>query len=227
MELQNVADKISNLNERIKAAAKRAGRNPREIQVLFATKYLSANQIVELAQCVNRKVLIGENIVQDAEKKINELKQSNSWVFSRLEMHFIGHLQSNKAKEALELFDCIQSIDSLKLAGKLNNGAREMGKRLPCYVEVNVSNDPKKFGVKENEVEEIVAAIRKLPNLDLIGLMCIAPFGDPEKTRPYFRLLSSLASRFSLKTSMGMSNDFEVAIEEGSDLIRIGSAVFK
>ncbi|MDP6671297.1 MAG: YggS family pyridoxal phosphate-dependent enzyme [archaeon] len=197
------------------AACAKSGRKLEEVSILVATKGRTVDQVNEvIAAGIS---VCGENYLQEAEKKIAEIG-------SRVEWHFIGHLQSNKAKKAVELFDCIQSVDSAKLAGKISDVAE---KPFPVFIEVNIGEEKTKFGVLPKNAASLFQEIKKLPNLKIRGLFCMAPFVEPENARPYFQKMKQLAESLSLKElSMGMSNDFAVAIEEGSTLIRLGTAIF-
>ncbi|MEM4389049.1 MAG: YggS family pyridoxal phosphate-dependent enzyme [Candidatus Micrarchaeia archaeon] len=222
-----VVENAMRVKERIAAAAARAGRDASKIALLYATKYATPEQIAELLAVEKEKLVIGENYVQQAREKFAKLKElvsERDW--QRIEKHMIGTLQSNKARHALEVFDAIHSVDSLKLALKLDARAQRMGKVIPVFLEVNAGLEETKRGVAFEEVDGIVARVRELSNLRLLGLMTMAPHAGPEITRPVFRKLRALCDKLGLLASMGMSNDFEVAIEEGSDLVRIGRAVF-
>lgn len=163
---------------------------------------------------------IGENRIQEAEQKLP--------LISGLKKHLIGHLQSNKAKKAVQLFDVIQSIDSLKIAQKISSACRELNKKIDVMIEVNIAGEEQKYGIKPEELENFFNQIKNLENLNIIGLMTMAPFIEPEKTRPYFRKMKELNEKLNLKfLSMGMSNDYKVAIKEGSNMVRIGTAVFE
>ena len=218
--------KVADLEARIARAAARAGRKPSEIRILFATKSATAEQIAGLAK-IRPALLIGENRVQDAEGKFSALAEAiGSGKLSMMEKHMIGTLQSNKAKKAVELFDCIQSVDSVPLAQKISRHASDLGKTMPIFIEVN-NGEGDKRGVPPAELEGIVDAIRILPNLRLAGLMGMGIEGNAGATRDFFRLLRKEAGKRSLLCSMGMSGDFEIAVEEGSGMVRIGSAIFK
>jgi pyridoxal phosphate enzyme (YggS family) len=170
--------------------------------------------------------ILGENRVQEAREKIEALPGAVEW-------HLIGHLQTNKAKLAVGLFDCIHSLDSIRLAQELGRHAEEAGRRLRCLVEVNVGEETQKSGAAAAEVRPLLEAARRLPQLSIQGLMTIPPFlPDSESVRPFFRRLRDLRDRLESEgwtlpdLSMGMSHDFEVAIEEGATLVRIGTAIF-
>lgn len=169
---------------------------------------------------------IGENYVQEAERKRREIPESATW-------HMIGRLQKNKANKAAELFHWIQTVDSLELAQKLSQAATRLGKTIPVLIQVNIGRELQKAGVLPEHVFSLAQGIRELPNLELRGLMAIPPAPEkPEDSRPYFRAMSKLfqelrAEGFPLDTlSMGMSADWEVALEEGATMIRLGTALF-
>lgn len=178
--------------------------------------------------------VLGENRVQEAQAKLTELRALSD--AQQVQWHLIGHLQTNKARRAVELFDAIHSVDSLKLAEKLAQAAGELGKRLPVFLEVNLGGEESKAGVTANAVLPLCEAVSKLANLELVGLMTVPPFlEEPEAVRPYFRQLRQLrdaavragAAKTQLRElSMGMSHDFAVAIEEGATIVRVGTALF-
>lgn len=208
-------ERLANIKARIDEACSNSKRNPAEIKILAATKGRSVAQIREAISA--GITLCGENYLQEAEKKIEEIGNAVEW-------HFIGHLQSNKAKKAVELFDCIQSVDSIKLAGKISNAVQ---KPFPIFIEVNIAEEKTKFGVLPEKLPSFYTEIKKLPNLDMQGLMCMAPLLPSEQTRPYFRKMKVLAEQLSLRElSMGMSNDYCIAIEEGSTMVRLGTVLF-
>jgi pyridoxal phosphate enzyme (YggS family) len=215
----SIAENIEAVRGRIAAAAGRAGRDPAGVRLVGAVKgvggeALRAAMAAGLTDC-------GENVVQEAEARKASLGDAAGGVT----WHFIGHLQTNKAKAALRLFDIIESVDSLRLAEQLNRHATA---RLPILLEVNMALETSKFGFAPSEVGSAVSAIAALPNLRLDGLMTVAPAADnPEDVRPVFQSLRELAQVNGLtELSMGMTNDFEVAIEEGATMVRIGRAIF-
>lgn len=212
-----VKERLEQVEERIARALARAGRRREEITLIAVSKTFPAAAIREAYEAGLRD--FGENYVQEFEAKRPELADLTGARF-----HLIGHLQSNKARRAAELFDSIQTVDTMKLARRLN----EHGRRLEVMIEVRLSEEETKSGVEPERLGDLVAAIRQLEHLDLRGLMTMPPwFEDPERARPYFGRLRELAARFSLPClSMGMSHDFEVAIEEGATHIRVGSALF-
>jgi hypothetical protein len=184
------------------------------LKILAASKSQPIEKIREAKEA--GIALFGENYLQEAGKKISE--------FPGLEWHFIGHLQSNKAKKAVSLFQCIQTLDSTKLAGKISDAAE---KPFPVFIEVNIAKEKTKFGVTPEKLPEFHKQLNQFPNLDIRGLFCMAPFLPKEQTRPFFQKMPSLAQKLSLKElSMGMSNDYTVAAEEGATLLRLGTALF-
>jgi PLP dependent protein len=210
---------IREVRNRIEQACQRSDRSPDEITLVAVTKVVEASVINTAFDLGIRN--FGENRVQEAEGKIAQLtnlKPEVTW-------HMVGHLQSNKAKTAVELFDIIHSVDSVRLAGILNKLAK---KPLPVLLEVNVSGESTKAGFSLDKVAEAVKDIRRLPNLKLMGLMTVAPLvAEPEEVRPVFGKLRELRDSSGLEhLSMGMTDDFEVAIEEGSTMLRIGRAIF-
>lgn len=216
-----VKENLENVKRRIKLAAEKAGRDPISIKLLAVTKEAEFDQIKEAIEAGISDV--GENRVKDA---VNKKKLFDSHV---LTWHMIGHLQSNKVKDAVKTFSLIHSVDSLKLACVVNTEAGKEGKTQDILLEVNVSGEGSKFGIKPEALSELVGEVRRLKHVNLLGLMTMAPFcEDPEKARPYFKKLKELSDKHGLKEiSMGMTQDFEVAIEEGATIVRIGSAIFK
>lgn len=220
------------INERIAAACHRAGRDFFDVTLVAVSKTVEPARILKAIECGVR--VLGENRVQEAASKIPELAAVTAE--HNIEWHLIGHLQSNKARRAIELFSAIQSVDSLKLAARLNDIANEFGKRLPIFIEVNLGGEESKSGATPNEVLPLCEQASKLPHIELKGLMAVPPYlDDAEQIRPFFRRLRDLrdeAQRAGIvgkdfkDLSMGMSNDFEVAIEEGATLVRIGTALF-
>jgi pyridoxal phosphate enzyme (YggS family) len=227
----SVAENVNTIRERITRAAARVGRTADSITLMAVSKTVEPARIKE-AYAAGLRVF-GENRVQEFEGKsasLNELKDA--------EWHLIGHLQSNKAKKATELFHAIDSVDSLRLAEKLNPAAVEAGKKLDVLIEIKVGQEENKAGIPLDspELESLLRAAPQLANLQIRGLMTVPPFTeDPEGARPYFRLLRDLRDQIAARKppriamdvlSMGMSHDFEVAIEEGSTCVRVGTAIF-
>jgi pyridoxal phosphate enzyme (YggS family) len=210
----------------------RAGRDPADIKLIAVTKTVGIELIKEAI--VAGLLVFGENRVQEAQKKVTsyELRVASG----KIEWHLIGHLQKNKAKYSVQLFDLIHTVDSLELADELNKQAEKTGKIQRVLVQVRVSEEETKHGVSERDLMPMLKGMEGLGNLRLEGLMTMPPFfRDPEKARPFFRRLreirdtvnSLLVTRHSLlELSMGMSHDFEVAIEEGATMVRIGTAIF-
>ena len=225
-----MADILANLNrvqERVAAAARRAGRSPEEIRLVAVSKTVGA-ELVREAMAAGVKIL-GENYVQEAQKKIEAIGHGIAW-------HFIGHLQTNKAKVAARLFDLIHSVDSLSLAEELDKAAKKQGRILPVLLQISLSEETTKFGAKEREIFRMAESLATMEGIRVEGLMTMPPyFEDPEAARPYFGALRELSERLARQKiprilmkelSMGMSNDFEVAIEEGATLVRVGTAIF-
>lgn len=219
----SIAENLAGIQTRIRAACERAQRDPAAVLLLPVTKGHSAESVEEAASHGLR--IFGENKVQEAKAKIPQCS-------SRLQWHMIGHLQSNKARDAVQLFSCIQSIDSIALAEEVNKWAEKLSKRVPILLEVNTAGEASKFGFSTDNLP--VELINQLPRLELQGLMTIAPYSAaPERVRPYFQRLRELKEDCSQKLgaelphlSMGMSGDFEIAIEEGATIVRIGTALF-
>ena len=214
-----IEQNVSDLQQRIASACAGAGRSPDEVTLVAVSKTVQADAIEAAFSAGIRD--FGESRVQEARTKIEQLQRLKP----DINWHMVGHLQTNKAKTAAAIFDIIHSVDSLKLAEALNNCSP---KRLPILIQVNVSAEATKGGFMLSEVQETMKQMRRLPNLDIQGLMTIAPWVDnAEEVRPVFRRLSQLRDALGLKhLSMGMSDDFEVAIEEGATLVRIGRAIF-
>ena len=222
--IEGIQERLAAVQRRIETAAARSGRPSSTVTLVAVSKTMSAAAIRE-AVSAGVKIL-GENRVQEAREKIEALPGAAEW-------HLIGHLQTNKAKLAVGLFDCIHSLDSVRLAQELGRHAEEAGRRLRCLVEVNLGEETQKSGVDAAEVRPLLEAARRLPQLSVQGLMTIPPFlPDPESVRLFFRRLRDLRDRLESEgwtlpdLSMGMSHDFEVAIEEGATLVRIGTAIF-
>ena len=215
--MSDVLTRYKLVQERILRASERAHRDPASVQLLAVTKKFPA-EIVREAYAQGMRQF-GENYVQEFELKQPALADLKDACF-----HLIGHLQSNKARKAADIFQVIQTIDSVKLAERLD----AMNTKLEAMIEVKLSDEEAKHGAAPEQIDEIVAAIRASHNLTLRGLMTIPPWSeDPEAPRPYFRRLRELNERFALpELSMGMSNDLETAIEEGSTVVRVGTALF-
>ncbi|MFZ3063987.1 MAG: YggS family pyridoxal phosphate-dependent enzyme [Nitrospirota bacterium] len=227
--MSTIAENIENVQNRIKRAAEKVGRDAKDIKLVTVTKTVDVNRIKEAVEAGLR--IFGENRVQEAQKKVA------SYEFrvpsGKIEWHFIGHLQTNKVKYAVQLFDMIHSIDSTALAEELNKQAAKINKIQDALIEVKLSEEETKHGVPKNELMELIESTKDMKNLNILGLMTIPPFfDDAEKTRPYFRRLRELRdvavkNGYNLpELSMGMSHDFEIAIEEGATMVRIGTAIF-
>lgn len=224
-----LTDSISTIYKRISHAAMRAGRNPEEVKLIAVTKTVTVLQIKESIDGGLRT--FGENRVQEAKAKIEELSADST--MPSVSWHLIGHLQKNKAKHAVQLFDLVHSLDSTELAEELNSQAEKIAKIQEVLVEVKLSHEETKHGVAKAELPELLKMVQTMKHLRLKGLMTIPPFFEhPEEARPFFRELRELrdeadsAGYHVPELSMGMSNDFEVAIEEGATMVRIGTAIF-
>jgi PLP dependent protein len=226
-----IAENVAEVRERINAAARRAGRDPENITLMGVSKTFPPESIREAYGAGLR--VFGENRVQEFTGKAVALRDLRD-----AEWHMIGHLQSNKAAPAAEAFVAIDSLDSLKLAEKLNASAEKLGKKLSALIEINVGGESAKSGLTPDseELEELLNAAPRLGQLEFHGLMTVPPFTeDPQQARPYFRMLHALRDQVAARNlpavlmdvlSMGMSHDFEVAIEEGSTCVRVGTAIF-
>ncbi len=220
-----IAENLDSVKKRISQACERAGRDPLSVSIVAVSKLHPSNAVNEAVRLGIKN--FGENKVQEAKAKIPMCISGITW-------HLIGHLQTNKARDAVELFDMIHSVDSLKLAEELNKRAEKIDKKMPILIEVNVSGEISKFGYVPELLMGEIGKIAMLPNLELQGLMTMAPFTEnPEEIRPIFRKLRELKERCEQllnqplpHLSMGMSNDFEIAVEEGATLVRIGTAIF-
>jgi PLP dependent protein len=227
-----ISARVAAVQQRIAAVCARAGRDVTQVTLMAVSKTVEAARI-RAAIAAGMRVL-GENRVQEAQSKLTELRALSD--AQQVQWHLIGHLQSNKARRAIELFDAVHSVDSLKLAEKLNQGAAELNKRLPVFIEVNLGGEDSKAGLAATGVLPLCEAASQLSHLELKGLMAVPPFfAEAEAVRPYFRRLRALrdeAIRAGIvgaqfcELSMGMSNDFEVAIEEGATFVRVGTALF-
>lgn len=190
-----------------------------EVSLVCVTKQVSVEDILEVISCgIN---IIGESRVEEALSKYDKLPKGISW-------HLVGHLQTRKVKDAVRIFDLIHSVDSLHLAQEINKRAGAIGKIQDILLEVNISGESTKYGFKAQDVRSTLEEIKNLPNVRVLGLMTMAPLvNDPELTRPIFRELKKMADDLGLKyLSMGMTQDYIVAIEEGANMVRIGTAIF-
>jgi hypothetical protein len=227
----SIAENIASIHERIIASARGAGRNPNEIALMAVSKTHPPERIREAYEAGLK--LFGENRVQEFASKIGALQNlpNSDW-------HMIGHLQTNKAGRTVELFNAVDSVDSLKLAEKLDAAARQLGKKLSVLIEINVGGEAAKSGAAPDseEIEKLLLAAPRLDGLQFRGLMTVPPYtDDPQAARPYFRKLRELRDAIAARKlpgvslhvlSMGMSHDFDVAIEEGSTCVRVGTAIF-
>jgi hypothetical protein len=224
----SVRDNLQRVRERIAAAASRVGRDPSEITLVAVSKTKPASMIRE---AVSAGVsVLGENRIQEAEQKIAQLPDLPArW-------HLVGHLQTNKAKKAVRLFDLVHSVDSPRLVEALSRAAENDGKRRPILLQINIAGEQQKFGTTPEEFEALLDAALNAPFLEVKGLMVMPPYSEnPEDSRPHFRALRETAERYAdklsptgqrIELSMGMTGDFEVAIEEGATMVRIGTAIF-
>jgi pyridoxal phosphate enzyme (YggS family) len=222
-----IAGNIESIRNRVRSAALRVERDPESVTIIAVTKTVETEGIEEaLAAGVQ---ILGENRVQEAREKIERLGRPVQW-------HMIGHLQTNKARQAAALFDMVHSVDSLRVAEALNREAGKEGKELPILLQVNVSGEERKFGVEAEEALSIVRTVSGMENLLIEGLMTIPPyFEDPEESRAVYRSLREMGREIVARNlpgvqmkhlSMGMSHDFETAVEEGATLVRVGTAIF-
>ena len=223
-----LAARFADVQARISATAQRCGRDPREVTLIAISKTHPASLVKSLVELGATD--LGENRVQEAEEKIPQVGRSIRW-------HLVGHLQANKARRAVSLFDVIHSLDSIELARRLDRLCAEAGRpSLPVLIQVDLGHEETKTGIDEHELPQLAETLRGLERLELIGLMTLPPFfDDPEQARPYFRRLRELRDELARgglfgerggELSMGMTNDFEVAIEEGATMVRVGTAIF-
>ncbi|HYA88490.1 MAG TPA: YggS family pyridoxal phosphate-dependent enzyme [Nitrospirota bacterium] len=222
-----IADNFNAIMNRIASAAKRSGRKPSSVKLVVVSKTVDVERIQKAVSA--GATILGENRVQEAKEKIEKLGPVALW-------HLIGHLQTNKVRNAVRLFNMIHSVDSLELAKELDKQAAKFGKIQDVLIEVSIAGEASKAGVAVQDLAAVVHEAAKLKNISIKGLMTIPPFlDDPEAVRPYFRRLRELAERIEKENipglsmrelSMGMSGDFEVAIEEGATMVRVGTAIF-
>lgn len=223
----DVAKNIRQVREVIAAAAGRSNRSPAAVRLMAVTKTVDDGRIAEAVRAGVE--IIGENYVQEAKRKAEAIGKAGEW-------HMIGRLQTNKAKQAIRLFDMIQSVDRLALAADIDRHARSAGRLMKILIEVNVAGEATKSGVPIADAVDFVRRIAPFPNLSIRGLMTMPPwFDDPEEARPFFRALRELRDRIAAERipgvemdelSMGMSGDYAVAIEEGATIVRIGRGIF-
>ena len=223
-----VKTSLGEIQRRIGDAAKSCGRRPASVRLVAVSKTVGSDRV---GKAIDAGVsILGENYIQEAREKFNALCDR------QVEWHFIGHLQSNKAKYAVRMFDLIHSVDSLKLAKALDKEAKQNNKVQRILVQVNISREETKTGIDASDAIDLISAVAKLNNVRVLGLMTMPPFfDDPERARPFFRQLAALKENIESQhipgvkmdeLSMGMSGDFEAAIEEGATLVRIGTAIF-
>ncbi len=224
---KSIAANIYEIKQRIAKAAARVGRDPGEIKLMAVTKTVAAERIKEAIDA--GITLFGENYVQEAKDKIPALGKTVQW-------HMIGHLQTNKSRYVVHLFNCVQSVDRMELAQEIDKRAGRVGYKIDVLIEVNVSGEQTKSGIAAPDAINLVKQVSALENISVRGLMTMPPFSDnPEDSRPYFRALKEISRQISEariplvimdELSMGMTDDFEVAIEEGATIVRIGRAIF-
>jgi len=221
----DLAANIASVQQRIAAACERAGRDPNSVALLAVSKNHPPEMVNEAARL--GLALFGENKVQEAKAKIPLCP-------GRLRWHMLGHLQTNKCRDAVELFEMIQSVDSIHLAEEINKRAEQASKTMPILLEVNAGGEASKFGYRPEQLLADLPRINQFGRLEIHGLMTVPPWGpNPEKVRPIFRQLRELKTKCEeilgaplQHLSMGMTGDFEVAIEEGATIVRIGTALF-
>lgn len=226
-ETLNIRENFEKVKEKIDRAAIKAGRDPQTVRLVAVSKTVETARITEAIQA--GVTILGENYIQEARNKISTLGHAVEW-------HFIGHLQTNKAKYAVDLFDMIHPVDRIDLAREINRIAEQKGKTIPALIQVNISGEESKHGTDRDGLIQLINEIIPLRNISLRGLMTMPPYFDnPDMARPYFQVLRELKEEMNRQfkgvislqeLSMGMSNDFEVAIEEGATLVRIGTAIF-
>jgi len=222
----SIAENIQNVNERINQACAKSNRNPEDIKVIAVTKYVDLEKTKEILTFGLKQ--IGENRAEQGIHKYEAIRDDVVW-------HFIGNLQTRKAKEIIGKFEYIHSVDRLSLAMEIDKRAKQQNIKVKCFVQVNVSGEESKSGVEPEELIQFIKTITEYDSIEVIGLMTMAPhYDDPELTRPIFRRLKELLDTINenkvlsyqlTELSMGMSNDFEVAIEEGATFIRLGSVL--
>ena len=222
-----VQEQLNDVRQKIVQACERAGRNPSEVKLIAVSKTKPVSMIEEAIAC--GQTVFGENKVQELCDKIPQLPANLEW-------HLIGHLQRNKVKYIVDKVALIHSVDTVRLAKQISQEAIKAGVTVQILLEVNVAREESKFGFMEEEVEEVVREIAAFPNIQIVGLMTIAPFvADPEENRIYFKKLHQLCVDINKKNidnirmselSMGMTGDYEVAIEEGATMVRVGTGIF-
>jgi pyridoxal phosphate enzyme (YggS family) len=225
--MRSIEENIKDVWSRIEKAAEKARKGKEDIKLVAVTKTVEPARIKEAINCGIQ--IIGENRVQEAESKFAQITE-------KVERHLVGHLQTNKAKKAAELFDFVQSVDSERIAQEISRRACQRGEVMPVLVEVNTSAEETKFGIEPHQVLPLMESISRLEGIRIKGLMTIGLFSDnPEDTRPCFKKLKAIFDRLKEEgipnvemtyLSMGMTSDFEVAIQEGSNMVRVGTGIF-
>ena len=223
----SIADNLARVKKRMAEAAIRSGRRPDSVKLVGVTKTVEVDRIKEAVSAGLQ--IVGENYIQEARDKIRELESPVNW-------HFVGRLQTNKAKYAVRLFDLIQTVDSFRLAKELNRRTQPLGRAIPILIQINLASETSKGGVNPTQCLSLIKQVSTLEYLQVRGLMTMPPFfHQPERARPYFAQLRKLSQEITEaqlpgiemnELSMGMSGDFETAIEEGATLIRVGTAIF-
>lgn len=225
--LMSIYNNLLNIKARIESACKRAGRDFHEVKLIAVTKTVSVEKIMEAVEC--GVSVLGENKVQELVDKYPNFDNNVEW-------HVIGHLQTNKVKYIVDKVSMIQSVDSMKLAEEINKRFKNYGRNIDILVEINIGREENKHGIDPDNIMEFLNSINKFQRINICGLMTVAPASDdPEEVRPYFRKMkeifdavkSSNIENVNMKyLSMGMTNDFETAVEEGANIVRVGSGIF-
>ena len=226
--MTDIKANLQNILGQIEKAALQCDRNPEDICLVAVSKKIPASLVKEAFN--SGQIIFGENYLQDAQNKIEELGEGPEW-------HFIGHIQSNKAKSVADLFHMVHTVDRIKLAKALDKESEILGKKLPVLIQVNIGEETQKSGVLPDQAEELLKNLKQFKHLQVKGLMTMPPYKeDPEEVRPFYRELRKMSEKFSekgyfdetdrIELSMGMSHDFLVAIEEGATLVRVGTAIF-
>ncbi|WP_460049099.1 YggS family pyridoxal phosphate-dependent enzyme [Thermoanaerobacter brockii] len=221
-----ICENIRKIKENIKEHALKVNRNPEEILIVAATKTFGVETIKEAIAC---------GITDIGENKVQELNEKYPYLKNEVEFHFIGHLQTNKVKYIIDKVKLIHSLDSIKLAEEIDKRAKQKSLIIDCLVEINIGGEESKYGIPPEEMHNFVKKMEKYDNIRIRGLMTIAPYLPPEEVRPYFRKMKELFEELKeIKQhnvqveflSMGMSNDYWVAVEEGANIVRIGTSIF-
>ncbi len=225
--INNISDNIKRVKDNITIAAQKINTDPQDIKLICVSKTIDQTRIIEAVKA--GITILGENRIQEAKQKIADIKGKISW-------HLIGHLQTNKAAQAIKLFDLIHSVDSLKLAREINRQAEKNDKIIQILIQINIGNEDSKYGIPADDLPELLTQISNLQNVAVQGLMCIPPFNpNPENSRPYFKQMYQLFEKMKKQAipnitmrylSMGMSNDYTAAISEGANMVRVGAAIF-